>query len=406
MSRLWPLAAGLFVTALDLSLVGMLTPSLAAALDVPTPQTTACLAAYSWALGLCLLPGGYLADRLGRRPLFQAGLLLFAISSALCAVSAQRVALACGRALQGVAAALLQTCAFGLTAGPQQARAVGTLTQAVGLGTLLGPLIVAAFLAADCWRGVFWLNVPLCAVAGLALRRSTAVPTLPYARPAWCALLPSLVPAAAFGFATASVFGLVPLHLLAMGAPASWVGLVSSAAPLGVLLVSPWGARLTSKVGTDQPMLLGGLCMALALCGLACAEGVIAALPATALYGAGAGLFQAPSMLRVLQRLPQQAHALGSACCRSAQTLGIALGSVVAGWVLQTATQDRFVVGWLAAACGLAGVCATLIYTGRSDRDPVRRASSAPQRLRTSRAIGSAAPEGRAPSPSSQTGPA
>jgi EmrB/QacA subfamily drug resistance transporter len=135
---------------------------------------------YSLALAATLLTAGTLADLLGRRRLFLGGLVGFAAASALCAVAPSALALIAGRAVQGLAGAVLLSSSLALLAqdftGRARAGAIGvwgaTVAAAFAVGPLEGGLLTEAF----GWRAIFALDVavalPCIPVAVRHLRES------------------------------------------------------------------------------------------------------------------------------------------------------------------------------------------------------------------------------------------
>jgi EmrB/QacA subfamily drug resistance transporter len=123
------------------------------------------LNAYTVVYAALLVPAGRLADALGRKRVFQLGLLLFVAASAACGAAPSVSVLVGARVLQAVGAALLTPASLSLVLGafPADRRAVVvSLWGAVGgLAAALGPSIGAAVVDALGWRWAFFLNLPL-----------------------------------------------------------------------------------------------------------------------------------------------------------------------------------------------------------------------------------------------------
>jgi NTE family protein len=125
--------------------------------------------AYNIAFAAFLLPAGRIADLLGRRRLFTSGVLLFTISSALCALAPTVAVLIAARALQGIGSAMLVPASLALVlhAHPPERRAgavgawAATAALAAGIGPTIGGLLVYAY----DWRLVFLINVPIGVLA-------------------------------------------------------------------------------------------------------------------------------------------------------------------------------------------------------------------------------------------------
>ena len=113
-----------------------------------------------------------LGDRFGRRRWFAAGLALFALASAACALAPSVGALIAARAVQGVGAALVMPLALALVgaAFPPERRgaAIGALQGLTGLSVASGPVIGGAVAQGIAWQWIFWINVPIGAARGAA----------------------------------------------------------------------------------------------------------------------------------------------------------------------------------------------------------------------------------------------
>ncbi len=138
---------------------------------------------YLLTLGSLVLVGGALGDLVGKRKVFIAGTVLFAVASALCGLAPTLPALVVARMLQGAAAALLVPTSLALLnavfAGDDRGRAIGAWSGLSGVFTALGPFVGGALVDAFPfgWRLAFLINLPL-AVAAVWLSRA-GVPDLP-----------------------------------------------------------------------------------------------------------------------------------------------------------------------------------------------------------------------------------
>jgi MFS family permease len=165
-----------FVVVLDVTIVAIALPAVQADLALSTTALGWVITAYTLVFGGCLLAGGRLADRVGRRRAFVGGLALFAVASLACGLAPGGAALLAARAVQGLGAALVAPAALSLlvTARPEglaRARALGWWTAAAAGGGASGWVLGGLLSGLLGWRWIFLVNVPLClAAAGLAPR--------------------------------------------------------------------------------------------------------------------------------------------------------------------------------------------------------------------------------------------
>ena len=127
--------------------------------------------AYAIVFAGLLLTLGALGDRVGRKWVFMAGLVVFGAGSALAAWSGTPDRLTAARAVMGVGAAALMPCTLSIltnvfTAERDRARAIGIWSGTAGLGVAIGPILGGFLLVHYWWGSVFLINVPI-AVAGL-----------------------------------------------------------------------------------------------------------------------------------------------------------------------------------------------------------------------------------------------
>jgi EmrB/QacA subfamily drug resistance transporter len=125
--------------------------------------------AYTLAFASLMLLAVSLGDRIGRRHLFIAGLVVFTASSAFAALSTSTDALIVARALEGAGAAAIMPLSLTLLVGSVSTTArplaIGIWGGVSGLGVALGPLVGGAVVEGWSWQSIFWLNVPIGIVA-------------------------------------------------------------------------------------------------------------------------------------------------------------------------------------------------------------------------------------------------
>ena len=166
-------AIGVLMATLDSSIVNISLPSIARsfgrALSGPLQWV---VIAYLLTIVALLLTGGRLGDLFGRKPVWQAGLGLFTVGSALCGLAPSLAALIGFRALQGVGAALLMALSPALltSAFPtrERGRALGMNALVVAVGVSLGPPLGGVITERIGWRWIFFINLPL-GVLGIVL---------------------------------------------------------------------------------------------------------------------------------------------------------------------------------------------------------------------------------------------
>jgi MFS family permease len=177
-----------FVIVLDVTIVAIALPAIQADLGFSTTGLGWVITAYTLVFGGCLLAAGRLADRIGRRRTFVAGLSLFAVASLACGLAPSGALLLAARAVQGVGAALVSPAALALVTsarpqGKERARALGWWTAAAAGGGASGWVLGGVLSGLFDWRWVFLVNVPLCATAAALAPRVLAEARDPAARP-------------------------------------------------------------------------------------------------------------------------------------------------------------------------------------------------------------------------------
>jgi len=162
-----------FMVILDVAIVNVALPSIKSDLGFSETSLQWVISAYAILFGGALLLGGRLADLLGRRRLFVAGLALFAASSLLCGLAWSEASLIGFRALQGLGGALLAPAALSLlmttfAEGRERNLALGIYGAASGSGAAAGVLLGGLLTSYLSWSWIFFVNVPV-AVAAISL---------------------------------------------------------------------------------------------------------------------------------------------------------------------------------------------------------------------------------------------
>src|SRR3954447_26192594 len=155
-----------FVVVLDASIVNVALPSIGRALDFSQSNLAWVVNAYVLTFGGFLLLGGRMADLLGRRRIFMAGLILFAFASLLGGLSNSEGQLIAARAVQGLGAALLSPAALAIVTttfrdGAERNKALGVWGAVAGSGGAAGVLLGGVLTDGLGWEWVLWVNVPI-----------------------------------------------------------------------------------------------------------------------------------------------------------------------------------------------------------------------------------------------------
>src|SRR5256714_7953824 len=169
-------AVAQFMVVLDATVVNVALPTLKGDVGFSEQSLSWVLNAYALIFGGFLLLGGRLADGLGRRRLFMAGIALFAGASLICGVSQSEGMLLAARGLQGLGGALVSPAALSIilttfAEGSERNRALAVWGAIAGAGGAVGLLLGGVIVELLSWRWVFFINVPIgAAVVALAPR--------------------------------------------------------------------------------------------------------------------------------------------------------------------------------------------------------------------------------------------
>jgi EmrB/QacA subfamily drug resistance transporter len=173
------LAAAQFVVVLDASIVNVALPSIGADLKIDSSDLSWVVNAYTLFFGGFLLLGGRIADLLGRRRVFMAGLILFALASLAGGLAQNELQLIAARAVQGLGAAILSPAALSIvtttfTEGAERNKALGVWGAVAGSGGAAGVLLGGVLTDALSWEWVLFVNVPIGIAAALIAPRLLA----------------------------------------------------------------------------------------------------------------------------------------------------------------------------------------------------------------------------------------
>lgn len=175
--RRWGILAicctSLFVVGLDTTIVNVALPTIGEGFRVGTRGLEWVVNAYTLVLASLLISSGAVADRFGRRRVFQIGLVVFGVASIACALAPSVEMLIAARIVQGVGGSMLSPVALAIvvnvmTDPKERAKAIGVWAAVFGLSMAAGPIVGGVLIESFGWRSVFWINVPVI-LAVLAL---------------------------------------------------------------------------------------------------------------------------------------------------------------------------------------------------------------------------------------------
>ena len=206
------------IVQLDVTIVNVALPQIGRELGASVTDLQWVVDAYTLGFAVFLLSAGVMGDKFGSKRVFLIGFVLFLISSLSCALAPSATALNIARAVQGIGAALLVPSSLAILnfayAHDKKllAKAIGWWTAAGGVSIAAGPVIGGLLVSGTGWRGIFWVNIPIC-IAGFILTRRI-VPHMPRKNPG-----------RSFD---------VPGQLLAIIALTAFIGAVIEVQPLGL----------------------------------------------------------------------------------------------------------------------------------------------------------------------------
>ncbi|MDX3517494.1 MFS transporter [Streptomyces scabiei] len=177
----------LLIVSLDNTVLNVALPSMQRDLDASLAGLQWTIDAYTLVLAALLMLAGSTADRIGRRRVFMAGLVVFAVGSLLCSLAPNLESLVVFRMVQAVGGSMLNPVAMSIitntfTDPRERARAIGAWGAVVGISMAAGPIIGGLLVESVGWRSIFWINLPVGLAALLLTWRFVPESRAPKAR--------------------------------------------------------------------------------------------------------------------------------------------------------------------------------------------------------------------------------
>ncbi|MEV0226060.1 MFS transporter [Streptomyces sp. NPDC050704] len=177
----------LLIVSLDNTVLNVALPAMQKDLDASLAGLQWTIDAYTLVLASLLMLAGSTADRIGRRKVFLAGLVVFTLGSLLCSLAPDLESLVAFRMIQAVGGSMLNPVAMSIitntfTDPRERARAIGVWGGVVGISMAAGPLVGGLLVDSVSWRSIFWINLPVGLAALLLTLRYVPESRAPKAR--------------------------------------------------------------------------------------------------------------------------------------------------------------------------------------------------------------------------------
>ena len=349
----------LLIVGLDTTIVNVALPSIHRELHASVSGLQWTIDAYTLVLASLLMLSGSTADRIGRRRVFQIGLVVFSVGSLCCGLAPSLSLLITFRVIQAVGGSMLNPVAMSIIRNVfedprERAQAIGMWGAVFGLSMAIGPVVGGALVSAVSWRAVFFVNVPI----GLAAIVLTAVyvPESRAARPRRIDPVGQvLVIAGLAGFTYAIIEG--PL----VGWTSGQTLVVFAAAVLSLAALVPYELRhpeplLEMRFFRSAPFSGASLIAVLAFAGVGgfLFLNTIYLQTVRGLSPLDAGLYLLPMAAMILLCAPISGRIVGRRGSRL--PLLLAAGALLAGALMLTRITPATAVGYLFGAYFLFGV--------------------------------------------------
>ncbi|NUS73173.1 MAG: MFS transporter [Corynebacteriales bacterium] len=370
------LAVAQLMLVLDVTVVNVALPDIGTELNVGRTTLTWVMTIYTTLFGGLVLLGGKAADVFGARRVLIAGVLLFTISSLICAVAGNAVTLLAGRAAQGAGAALLSPAALAVllahTNGAARGKALAVWGALSAVGTALGVSVGGILTSSLGWEWVFAINVPIGALLLVVLPILTSPVRGTPAR--------SDVPGAIFVTAGTAliVYALVNAGSSGWAAPGTIFALAMGAVLWATFaLVEQRTAEPLLKISLlAEPSIAAGSLLMIVATGLMVGNFFLGSFALQRVYGDGAlavGLEFLPVAIAVGAGAQLGGRLLQSVSARWIATLSLGLAALGEGTAALGQSRGTLIVGLTLASFGIGAVfvtafSASLAAAGAKDR--------------------------------------
>ncbi len=415
---------------MDATIVNVAIPSIRGEMHAPLSRLQWIIDIYTLTLASLLMLSGATADRWGRRRMFRIGLTLFAMGSLLCSLAPTVNVLIGARFVQAIGGSMLNPVAMSIittvfTDRVERARAVGVWGAVVGVSTALGPMVGGVLIDALGWQSVFWINLPICAIAlvlttlfvpeskaaeargidplgqvlammvmftlvfGLIEHKPIMLVITAIALAAFCYVewrhhspfidlrffrsfpFASATMIAVCAFACLGAF-LFSASLYLQGTrhySAVHTGLLYLPMALGMLVCSPLSGRLIGRYGTRPSLVVAGTLLAISTIALTTLRDdtpVWALILMFAVFGLGFGTVNPPITTAAVSGMPLDQAGAASAVASTSRQIGVSLGVALCG--LLTGANLWWVLALLAVGVIVLGVSASTGWARRSQQ--------------------------------------
>ncbi|MFF3226471.1 MFS transporter [Nocardia suismassiliense] len=418
----------LLIVSMDATIVNVAIPTIKTDLDAPLSRLQWIVDVYTLTLASLLMLAGAAADRFGRRRVFRIGLITFALGSLLCSLAPSIEVLIAARFVQAIGGSMLNPVAMSIittvfTGRVERARAVGVWGAVVGISMALGPTVGGVLIDTLGWQSVFWINLPICA---LALVLTTVF--VPESKSATVRGIDPIGQVLAVVFLFSTVFGLIerqPLIFVvsaialaafvyyesrrvdpfidlrffrsvpfssatviavfsfaALGAflfsnslylqtvrhySAVHTGLLYLAMAVAVVIFSPLSGRLVGRYGTRPSLIAAGVAMTVAAVLLTTLDPqtpVWALVIVFAIFGIGFGMVNAPITTTAVSGMPLDRAGAASSVASTSRQVGTSIGVALCGAL--TGAGLWWVIAVLTAGVAILGIAANTPWAKRS----------------------------------------